>query len=141
MSLQLAAHLALAAGYAGVQWTVRGLVYPQFPLVPAAAFVAFHQGHSRRIARIVGPLFAGQLGTTAWLLLDRPAGAPTVALAAGAGCLGVVLLVTGLLAVPQHRRLGAGWDRIAYRRLVRADTARLAAATGSVLAAVWLSTG
>jgi hypothetical protein len=135
----LAAHLGLAAGYAGVQWTVRSLVYPQFRLVPPAAFVEFHAAHSRRISRIVGPLFAGQLATTAWLLLDRPAAVPGGAVGIGAACLAVVLLVTALAAVPQHRRLGGGWDPTAYRRLLRADTVRLVAAAGSVLAAGWLA--
>jgi hypothetical protein len=137
VSALLAAHLALAAGYGGVQWTVRALVYPQFTAVPAAVWVAFHRGHSRRIARVVGPLFAGQLATTAALLVQRSAAVPAAALLVGAGCLAVVLGVTALGAVPQHRRLGDGWDGAAYRRLLRADTVRLAAAAGSVAAAVW----
>jgi hypothetical protein len=141
VTLLLAVHLALAAGYAGVQWTVRGLAYPQFGLVPPADFVAFHEGHSRRISWIVGPLFAGQLTTTAWLLLDRPAGTPLAAVLTGAGCLAAVLLVTALAAVPQHRRLGRGWDPVAHRRLLRADTVRVVAAGGSALAALWLVLG
>ena len=141
MSLLLAAHLALAAAYAGLQWTVRVLVYPQFTGVPAASWPAFHAGHSRRIARLVGPLFAGQLATTAALLLDRPPGRPLAALLCGAGCLAVVLLVTALVAVPQHRRLADGFDAAAYARLVRTDSVRVLAATGAVLAAGWLALG
>ena len=141
MSLLLVTHLALTAGYAGVQWTVRALVYPQFTGVPAGAWTDFHAGHSRRIARVVGPLFGGQLVTTAWLLLDRPAGAPWAAVLAGAVCLAVVLLVTALVAVPQHQRLGEGFDGAAYARLLRADTVRLVAAAGGVLAAGWLALG
>ena len=141
MTPLLAAHLALAAGYAGVQWTVRALVYPQFTAVPADAWPAFHDGHSRRIARVVGPLFAGQLVTIAWLLVDGPPGAPRAAVLAGAGCLGTVLAVTGLVAVPQHRRLGRGFDATAHRRLLHADSVRVLAATGSVLAAGWLVLG
>jgi len=137
VSALLAAHLALAAGYGGVQWTVRALVYPQFAAVPAAAWTRFHRGHSRRIARVVGPLFAGQLATTAALLVQRPAGTPEAALVLGAGCLAVVLGVTALGAVPQHRRLGDGWAEASYRRLLRADTVRLVAAAGSVAAAAW----
>ena len=141
MSLLVVAHLALAAGYAGLQWTVRVLVYPQFAAVPPAAWPAFHAGHTRRIARLVGPLFAGQLATTAVLLLTRPPGAPPAAALCGAGCLAVVLLVTGLVAVPQHRRLADRFDAAAHGRLLRADTVRVLAATGSVLAAGWLALG
>jgi hypothetical protein len=57
---------------------------------------------------------------------------------AGAGCLAVVLGVTGLLAVPLHRRLDAGWDAALHRRLLRVDAARVAAATAGTAAALWL---
>ena len=141
MSPLLATHLALAAGYAGLQWTVWGLVYAQFAEVPAGAWPAFHDGHGRRIARLVGPLFAGQLVTTGWLLLTRPPGTPPAALLCGAVCLAVVLLVTGLIAVPQHRRLTDGFDAVVHARLLRADSVRVAAATGGVLAAGWAALG
>jgi len=139
VTLLLAVHLTLAAAYVGVQWTVRPLVYPQFAAVPTDAWRGFHDGHSRRIARVVGPLFAGQLLSTAWLLLDTPSGAPRAAAVAGAVCLGAVLAVTGLVAVPQHRRLGQAFDPTAYRRLLRADSVRALAATGAVLAVGWLA--
>jgi hypothetical protein len=90
---------------------------------------------------VVGPLFAGQLATTAWLLLRRPDGVPTAALLAGAACLAAVLLLTALGAVPQHRRLGHGWDPAAHRRLLQVDTARVTAATAGLLAVLWLATG
>ena len=141
MTALVAAHLALVAGYAGLQSTVRGLVYPQFASVPAEAWLGHHREHSRRIARLVGPLFAGQLLTTCWLLVDRPAGVPLTAVVTGALCLLAVLGITGLAAVPQHRRLGERWDPLAYRRLLRADSARLVAALGGVAAAVWVAVG
>ncbi len=125
-------HLALTAAYAGFQWTVRGVVYPQFAQVPAAAFPAYERRHQQRISRVVGPLFAGQLLTTAVLLATRPS-APVLA---GAACLAAVLLLTALGAVPQHRRLSAGWDDAAFRRLLRVDTLRAGAATAGTVAAV-----
>ena len=127
-------HLALTAGYAGFQWTVRGLVYPQFAEVPAEAFARYERRHQQRISRVVGPLFAGQLGTTAWLLATRP----SVPVLAGAACLAAVLLLTGLGAVPEHRRLSAGRDGAAFRRLLRVDTLRTVAATAGTAAAIWL---
>ncbi len=125
-------HLALTAAYAGFQWTVRALVYPQFDQVPADAFGAYERRHQQRISRVVGPLFAGQLVTTAVLLVTRPSGAVLV----GAACLALVLLLTGLGAVPQHRRLSTGWDDDSFRRLLRVDTLRAAAATAGTAAAV-----
>jgi hypothetical protein len=131
-------HLALVAAYAGFQWTIRALVYPQFALVPPAAFPGYERRHQQRVSRVVGPLFAGQAVTTGWLLVTRTTSAPVLA---GAACLAVVLGATGLLAVPLHRRLDAGWDAVVHRRLLRVDTVRALAATGGTGAAVWLVLG
>jgi hypothetical protein len=130
-----AVHLALVAAYAGFQWTIRALVYPQFALVPAAAFPRYERRHQQRVSRVVGPLFAGQGVTTLWLLVTRWPSAPVLL---GAACLAVVLGVTGLLAVPLHRRLDAGWDAAAVARLLRVDSVRAGAATAGTAAALWL---
>jgi hypothetical protein len=132
----LAVHLALTAAYAGFQWTVRALVYPQFALVPPAVFPAYERRHQQRVSRVVGPLFAGQAVTTLWLLADRPEGTPLTPVLAGAACLAVVLAATALGAVPQHRRLGSAWDEAAFRRLLRVDSGRAVAATAGTAAAL-----
>lgn len=134
-------HLALVAAYAGVQWAVRGLVYPQFTAVPTEAFPDFHARHSRLISRLVGPLFAGQAVTTGWLLTGAATGSPWPPVVLSAGALAGVLLLTALGAVPLHRQLGRGFSLEVHRRLIRVDTARTAAATGNVLAAGWLAFG
>ena len=137
----LAVHLTLTAAYAGFQWTVRALVYPQFAAVPPAAFAAFERSHQRRVTRVVGPLFAGQGVTTLWLLVDRPQGTPLPAVLAGAACLAIVLAATALGAVPLHRRLGEAWDDGAHRRLLQVDTVRAVAATVGTAAAGWALLG
>lgn len=129
----LVVHLALVAAYAGFQWTVRVLVYPQFARVPPAAFPAYERDHQRLVTRVVGPLFAGQGITTLLLLAVRPEGVPLLPVLAGAACLAAVLGVTAFLAVPLHRRLDAGWDARAHRRLLRVDGVRVAGA----VAAAW----
>ncbi|SDO73504.1 hypothetical protein SAMN05660199_02472 [Klenkia soli] len=134
-------HLVLVAAYAGFQWTVRVLVYPQFAGV-GPGFAAYERAHQRRVTRVVGPLFVGQGVTTLWLLVlvlrgEAPAGPVVV----GAACLAVVLGVTALGAVPLHRVLDAGWDAAAHRRLLRVDSVRVAAASAGVLAAAWLVLG
>ena len=132
----LGLHLALTAAYAGFQWTVRALVYPQFALVPPAAFPSYERRHQQRVTRVVGPLFAGQGVTTSWLLVARPDGTPLLPVLLGAACLAVVLGATALGAVPLHRRLGTAWDDAAHRRLLRVDTVRTVAATIGTAAAL-----
>ena len=141
MSALEVAHLVLVGGYAGFQWTVHALVYPQFTAVPPAGFAGYERAHGQRISRVVGPLFAGQLVTTGWLLLDRPAGVPLAGVVASAVCLAVVLAVTGLVAVPRHRELGAGFDPAAYAGLLRADSVRVVAASANVAASAWAVLG
>jgi len=135
------AHLLLVGAYAGFQWTVRALVYPQFTAVPAGASAAYERSHSQRISRVVGPLFAGQLVTTGWLLLDRPEGVRLLGVVVSAGCLVAVLGVTALLAVPRHRQLTGGFDAAAYAGLLRADTLRVAAATANAVVSAWAVLG
>jgi hypothetical protein len=137
----LVVHLALTAAYTGFQWTVRGLVYPQFRQVPPDAFPAYERAHQRRIARVVGPLFAGQAVTTLWLLAARPEGTPLLPVLASGACFAAVLAVTALVAVPLHRRLDGAWDPRTHRSLCRADTVRTLAATAGTVAAAWLVLG
>ncbi len=137
----LVVHLVLTAAYAGFQWTVRGLVYPQFAQVPPEAFPAYERAHQRRVSRVVGPLFLGQGVTTLWLLSARPDGAALPPLFAGAACLTVVLGVTALFAVPLHRRLGGGWDAGGPGGGVAVHPGRGGAPTAGTAAAAWLLLG
>jgi hypothetical protein len=137
----LAVHLLVVSAYAGFQWTVRVLVYPQFAAVPPAGFAAYERTHQTRVARVVGPLFAGQAVTTGWLLIDPPEGTPMLLVLAATGLYGALLLATGLLAVPLHRRLDAGWDPAAHHRLLRVDAVRVALATAGTGVALWLVVG
>ena len=133
----LVVHLALSAAYAGFQWTVRFLVYPQFARVPPDAFAAYERSHQRLVTRVVGPLFAGQGVTTLLLLAVRQEGVPLLPVLTGAVCLAAVLGITAFLAVPLHRRLDAGWDPDAHRRLLTVDGLRVAAATAGTACAAW----
>lgn len=132
MTWNAAALLAAASLYAGFQWTVRVVVYPQFAVVPHAAFAGYEQRHRRLITWAVGPLFVLDGAGTVAAFLVRPCWSAVVA----GACLVVILGVTALIAVPQHRRLSGGFDQDAYRRLLAADTVRALAAGLAVAAAV-----
>ena len=137
----LAVHLLVVGAYAGFQWTVRVLVYPQFAAVPPDRFADYERAHQRRISFVVGPLFAAQAVTTGWLLLDRPPGTPLALVLLAAALYGALLLVTATVAVPLHRRLDGGWDPAAHRRLLRVDALRVALATAGALVALALVAG
>ena len=136
MSTLLIANVVSTAAYLGFQATVRVVVYPQFAHVPAGTFAAYVVEHQRRITYLVGPLFAALVLTTAAAFVRTGESVPAVTLFVQAGAVLTVLAATALLAVPEHRRLGAGWDVPAYRRLLHADTIRLIAALLACVAAV-----
>ena len=117
--------------YCGFQATIRVLVYPQFVTVPADGFVPVEREHQRRVTLVVGPLFALFAVTAAVAVVDR---ADVWSILVGA-CFVLILGVTGLLAVPLHRRLSAGFDAAAHTRLLAVDTIRLALAVLAVAAA------
>ena len=133
------AHLVSACAYAGFQWTVRAVVYPQLATAGRAdpsGFAALTASHQRRTARLVGPLFAALVTTSALVV----AAAPRTGLAwACAAATAVVLAATAGGAVPQHRVLSGGFDAAAHRRLLRWDDVRVAAASAQVVCAVLLA--
>lgn len=137
----LLAHLVSASAYAGFQWTVHLVVYPQLAEVPAEDFVAYERKHQRRISFVVGPLFAALVVSTALLCVLRPPGTPLWGVVAAVALVLVVLIATGLFAVPLHRRLEQGWDREYHRRLTRVDLVRVVAATLNVAVSVVLGLG
>ncbi|WP_205843923.1 hypothetical protein [Nakamurella deserti] len=134
MSVLLVVHLLFTAAYAGFQWTVQVVVYRQFGLVPAAAFTAFEAAHQRRVTYVVGPLFAGQAITSAGLLIAGDGALRFVSI----GLFAAVLGVTGLLAVPLHRRLSTGFDAATHRCLLRVDLVRAGLATVNAIVAAAL---
>ena len=125
--------LAAVAAYAGFQWTVHVVVYRQFSAVPAAAFPEYERLHQQRITRVVGPLFAVLVASVCWLLIDLPAGVPLWSALAAAGLVLAILAITGLGAVPLHRRLSKSWDGGTYRALLRVDLVRTVIATGNLV--------
>lgn len=135
MSWSTIALLVATSLYAGFQWIVRIVVYPQFAAVPASGFAAYEQRHQRLITVVVGPLFVldGLASIAAFMV------SPGWLTAGAGGCLAVVLGVTAVAAVPAHRRLSDGFDAGTYRRLLAVDTVRVAAATAAVMAAVALA--
>jgi hypothetical protein len=120
-------HAAVTWFLTGLIWTVQIVHYPLFAAVGRDGFARYEADHARRITWIVAPLMSLELLSGAWLALV----APTV-VASGLAWSGLALIVllwasTALLQVPCHRRLSAGYDEGAHRRLVASNWLRTAA--------------
>ncbi len=130
----LLAYLVATCAYAGFQWTIRVVAYPQLAQVPAAPFPRYLDAYQRRVTYLVGPLFAALVLTTGWLAVTATVHIAARALAVA--LLGVLLATTGFFAVPVHSRLSRGWDVGAHRRLLRVDSVRVLVASASAVLAV-----
>jgi hypothetical protein len=120
----------------GFQATVTLLVYPALRRVPADRWLAAHAAHSRRIAPLVGVVYAAVAAVGAVAVVGPPGGGWVWV--AGAASL-VAGLTTATRGAPLHRRLARGRDEATLAALVRADRVRLmaaAVAAGAALGAV-----
>ena len=125
--------LAASAAHLGFQLVVTVVVYPALAEVPGGRWAAAHERHSRRIALVVGPLYAAVAAACLWALLSSPDAWTLVAV----GGNGVAVLVTATVAAPLHGRLGGARGRaVLLTRLRRADLVRTAATAVAVVAAL-----
>jgi len=127
--LLLLVHAAATLAMVGLIWFVQVVHYPLFALASESRFERFAAEHQRRTSLVVMPLMVTEALTAAAILL-----APPLGLGRGLGWLGALLLAviwlsTAFLQVPEHRRLGAGFDSLAVRRLVASNWLRTAAWT------------
>ncbi|MFB0976218.1 MAG: hypothetical protein QMC73_01015 [Myxococcota bacterium] len=114
----LLVHLAATYYMVGLIWFVQHVHYPLFGAVGSDEFSAYSQSHVARTGSIVGPAMIVEGATAALLLAATPSALPGWLVWFGAGLLLVIWLSTGLLQVPRHRDLIAGFDATAHRRLV-----------------------
>jgi hypothetical protein len=130
-------HAVSTAWLAGLVWTVQLVVYPGLGLVgPTSGRSVFHDEHSRRMVLAVGPPWAVQGGALLVLLARRPDTVPSWLLALAVLLAAVPVAVTLGLSVPEHVRLGKGWDLAAWQRLLRSNWLRTGAWTaGTAVAA------
>lgn len=111
----------------GLHWFVQVVHYPLFAEVGPDRFLTYHRLHSERTTPVVFPAMAVELVTSAWLLFAPPAGTSSTLIAVGFVLAASTWLATGLLAVPRHTELGAGFDTRVHRRLESASWVRTVA--------------
>ena len=134
----LLANAAATLFMTGVGWFVQVVHYPLFGSVGADDFSRYHQAHSRLTTRVVLVPMTLELATSAWLVLERPAGVGPAAAWAGLTLALVTWGSTVLVQMRQHRELApAGVAALVARNWPRtiAWTAHSAVVLG-MLAAV-----
>ncbi|MET1058061.1 MAG: hypothetical protein ABWX84_00565 [Nocardioides sp.] len=125
--------LAASAAHLGFQVVVTAVVYPALAEVPGGRWAAAHERHSRRIAAVIGPLYAVVAAACLWALLSSP---DAWALAAVGGN-ALAALLTATVAAPLHGRLASARGRATLLvRLRRVDLARTVSAAAAVVAAL-----
>ena len=120
----LVANTASALLLVGLIWTVQVVHYPLMALVDGDRFVDYEAAHAPRMAAVVMAPWSVQGLTTAWLILARPPGVPTWAVAIAAVTAAIPVLVTIVWSVPSHARLAGGFDHDVHRTLVRTNWIR-----------------
>lgn len=124
--------LAATGVHLGFQLTVSALTYPTLAAVPRSRWAAAHDAHSRRIAPLVGVVYAGVLVGCVGALVSGPSYAVGLAVLGNGTAMGL----TALLAAPMHGRLGRGHDAMLVRRLLVVDRGRTTAAAIALVGAV-----
>jgi hypothetical protein len=118
-------HAIATTAMAGVIWTVQLVIYPLFASVGEEVFASYHADYSERITWIVGPLMTLELGCALVLAMVAFRSGENRLLASAGLLLVVVLwLVTAFVQVPQHGRLGAGFDETTIAALVAGNWIR-----------------
>lgn len=140
MDAVVLAHAAATWFMTGLIWTIQVVHYPLFARVGARGFEGFEAEHSRRITALLAVPWPLEVVTAVWIAVS-PGPVPRVAAVVGALLAGAVAVVTVLVQVPLHQRLGEGYDPAAHRRLVATNwvrtalwSARSAIALGMVVA-------
>jgi hypothetical protein len=131
-------HLVVTGAMAGVLAIVQAAVYPLFDGVGRGEFAAYHRRYTAGVGWVVGPLMAVEV-VTAGLLVA--AGLRSGAFLASLGLLVLAWGMTAFVQVPLHRRLAAGFDGEAYRRLVATNGVRTAAWVVRAGLVAWVMAG
>lgn len=123
----LLVHVAATWFMVGLIWLIQLVHYPLFAAVGSGGFVAYAEGHRRRITPVVVVPMLVELVTGGILLVARPEEIASWLVWLGAALIGVVWLVTASVSSPLHGRLAPAFDPVLGRRLVATNWVRTAA--------------
>ena len=131
-------HNAATWYMAGVIWLIQLVHYPMFEYLDRTNFLRSHLFHTSAITFVVLPAMLLELAMAIYILWIRGHGNwPAVA---GLALVLFLWLVTFLIMVPLHERLGSeGFQPEVLRALIQWNWLRTAAwSTRAVIAAFWL---
>lgn len=132
----LLVHAGATLAMAGLIWTVQVVHYPLFDGVGVEGFAEYEARHASAIGRLLVVPAVTEVVAAALLALDRPDGIPAWLVLAAGALLAVVWVMTLLVQVPLHRRLGQAFDAEIHRRLVMSNWWRTAAWSARGVAAL-----
>jgi hypothetical protein len=124
VSLIVAAQLVSTLAMFGVIFFVQIVHYPLMARAGEEGFAGYARAHTDRTGLVVGPLMLAEMASSIWLAVQPPSPDLQGTAWVGLGLLIAIWGVTGLVSVPCHNRLAAGFDPLAHRRLVRTNWAR-----------------
>ncbi len=128
----------LLNGYlCGLIWFVQIVHYPLFAEVGAADFPRYHERHSTLTTRVVALPMLLDLGLSGLLIWRHPPGFAAPWTWLGFALTLITWACTFGLAVPLHRRLGAGHDGAVIARLVATNWPRTVAWTAHLALLRW----
>ena len=114
----------------GVIWTIQLVHYPGFVDVERRQWPSYHRRHSRSISLIVIPLMLIELTTSGWLLWHELSPLHLLFLT----CSVFTWVLTAIVFVPLHQRIGARPNVPHLRKLTRSNWLRTLTWTTSAVA-------
>jgi hypothetical protein len=137
--LVLVLHFAATFYMVGLVWFVQRVHYPLFAAVGSQHFPAYERAHVSRTSPVVGPAMLIEAVTALALVALPTPKIPQLLPWLGVGLLAVIWLSTGLLQVPRHHELSAGFETSAHRRLVATNWIRTSAWSLRGLLLLWMA--
>ena len=122
----LVVHAASTFFMTGLIWFVQVVHYPLMSRVGEGYFAEYENRHTRFTTRVVAAPMLVELISGLLLLQWQPIAVPPIIPWLGFLALGLIWVSTWRLQVPMHRKLAAGFDAGAHRRLVSTNWLRTA---------------
>ncbi len=124
--------------FVGLIWTIQMLSYPLFQKVGRESFADYHAAHSQRITLILGVPLLLVFVSSLLMLWIRPTSVPLWAVLLN-GVMGAsVWIMTALIHVPLHTKLGQIYSTHTMQALVSTNWLRTIVWTAQGALLIWM---